>query len=94
MRKRTGDVMRMPAVVLAGRSLLSLMDDCNWLNQTVLQSLARSDTAWFADGELGELYHDSLGGQKWLTYQRYDLRFESKWLRQTLGLEIACRSAP
>jgi hypothetical protein len=29
------------------------------------------------------------GGRKWLTYQRYDLRFQSKWLKETLGLDIA-----
>ncbi|HKE22453.1 MAG TPA: patatin-like phospholipase family protein, partial [Bryobacteraceae bacterium] len=49
------DIMRMPAAGLAGRSLLNLMDDCSWLNQTVLQWIARSDTAWPVDWEIGDL---------------------------------------
>jgi hypothetical protein len=89
MSENCDDVMRMPAAGLAGRSLLNLMDDCSWLNQTVLQWIARSDTAWPVDTEIGDLRDDSLGGRKWLTYQRYDLRFQSTWLRETLDLDIA-----
>jgi hypothetical protein len=87
--EKCDDIMRMPAAGLAGRSLLNLMDDCSWLNQAVLQWIARSDTAWQVDSELGDLQSDTFGGQKWLTYQRYDLRFQSKWLKETLGLDIA-----
>jgi len=89
MSEKCDDVMRMPAAGLAGRSLLNLMDDCSWLNQTVLQWIAKSDTAWPVDREVGDLGNDSLGGQKWLTYQRYDLRFQNKWLKETLSLDIA-----
>jgi len=91
MREKCDDVMRMPAASLAGRSLLNLMDDCSWLNQTVLQWIARSDTAWFVDSELRDLGNDSLGGKKWLTYQRYDLHFQSKWLKDKVQLDIADR---
>ena len=91
MSEKCDDVMRMPAAGLAGRSLVNLMDDCSWLNQTVLQWIARSDTAWPVDRELGDLRNDSFGGQKWLTYQRYDLRFQSKWLKDELSLDIADR---
>ena len=72
------------------KRVLNLMDDCSWLNQTMLQWIAKSDTAWPVDRELGD-FHDSFGGQKWLTYQRYDLRFQSKWLKDNLGLDIADR---
>jgi hypothetical protein len=91
MREDCDDVMRMPAGSLAGRSLLNLMDDCSWLNQAVLQWIGKSDTAWFVDRELRDLGNDSLGGKKWLTYQRYDLHFEKDWLKKNLGLDFADR---
>lgn len=60
-------------------ALLSLMDDCAALQETMLQWLSSSPTARQIDRELGDLRHDLLSGSPSLTYLRYnvDLRQEN-----------------
>lgn len=80
-------VLDMPAVALAGQSVLSIMADCDWLNQTILQWLSRSPTAWPIDSEIESLDDDLLGGgEPLLHYLRYNVRFERDWLQHTLNL--------
>jgi hypothetical protein len=81
--------MGMPAVQLAGQSLLSLMADADWLGQTVLQWLSRSPTPWVIDREVGDLKDDMLGGQEFLTYLRYNVLFDSSWIKDHLQVERA-----
>lgn len=84
------EVLKMPAVQLAGQAVLSIMDDCNWLNQTILQWLSRSPTAWQIDSEIEDLGQDVLGGgEPLLHYLRYNLFFDSGWLKQNLNIELA-----
>jgi len=60
-------------------ALLSLMDDCASLQETLLQWLSNSPTARPIDRELGDLRHDLVAGAPLLSYLRYnvDLREES-----------------
>lgn len=65
--------------VHAIKVLLSLMDDCASLQETLLQWLSSSPTAREIDSELGDLSHDLVAGTPLLSYLRYnvDLRQES-----------------
>jgi patatin-like phospholipase/acyl hydrolase len=83
------ETMRMPAVMLAAQSMLSIMEDANWLNQAILQWMGRSATAWEIDSEIGDLTTDSLGGRgAMISYQRYDVALRPSWLRSALNLEM------
>jgi hypothetical protein len=83
------EVMGMPAVMLAAQSMLSIMDDANWLSQAILQWMGRSATGWSIDAEIGDLASDSLGGgRSMISYQRYDVSLEPSWLRTTLSVAM------
>jgi hypothetical protein len=60
-------------------ALLSLMNDCASLQETILQWMSSSPTAQEIDRELGDLGNDLLAGTPLLSYLRYnvDLRKES-----------------
>lgn len=53
-----------------------LMQDASWQNQTILQWLSNSPTAWEIDGEIGDLSGDVMGAgddnSGLLTYMRYN----------------------
>jgi hypothetical protein len=83
---------RTPAVQMAVQSLLSIMNDCDWLNQTILQWLSQSPTAWEIDAEIGDLRSDLLGGQPQLSYLRYNVLLDPDWLQTTLGVETDARN--
>lgn len=57
----------------AVKSLLSLMQDCADLQQTLLQWMSASPTARVIDREVGNLQHDVLGGTPLISYLRYDV---------------------
>jgi uncharacterized protein len=82
------EVMDMKAAELGVRGLASLMDDASALNETVLQWMSASDTAHEIDREIGDLSGDILGGGKpFLTYLRYDVRFDDPALKDMLSPE-------
>jgi hypothetical protein len=78
---------------MAVQSLLSIMNDCDWLNQTILQWLSQSPTAWEIDAEIGDLRSDLLGGQPQLSYLRYNVLLDHDWLQTTLGIDTDARDA-
>jgi hypothetical protein len=82
-------LMKMPALRLAAESVVSIMQDANWLGQAVLQWMSRSPTAWTIDGEVGDLESDVLGsGQALMSYLRYEVALEPRWLEDTVGLHL------
>ncbi len=87
-RLDTDKVMSYPAADLARRALLSLMDDCSALDQIMLQWMSRSPTKSKIDSEIGDLANDKLGGLEFLTYLRYDVKFEERWIHDVLGETI------
>jgi hypothetical protein len=78
----------MPAAVLAVTALRSIMQDCNWLNQALLQWMATSPTPWPIDSEVGNLAVDQLGEKPLLDYVRYDAPLSAVWLEAKLGLHL------
>jgi len=89
LRLETSEVLDMSAVRLAGQSILSIMADCDWLTQTMMQWLSNSPTAWPIDRESGNLEQDILGDrQAMLHYLRYNVRFDPQWLKQELDIII------
>jgi predicted acylesterase/phospholipase RssA len=66
------------------KALMSIMDDCNELVETMLQWMAATDTARKIDSEIGALINDQIAQQLLLTYQRYNVEFNSKWLRDII----------
>jgi hypothetical protein len=40
------------------------------------------------NSELGDLSGDLLGGHKFLSYLRYNVRFDSNWLKEHLDVEM------
>lgn len=82
------DVVKMPAIKLAAESVVSIMQDANWLGQAVLQWMSRSPTPWEIDAEVGDLSADVLGGgPAMMSYLRYELALQPHWLSKTLGIE-------
>ncbi len=77
-----------PAVTLAVLALRSMMEDCSWLGQTMLQYLGTSPAPWMIDSEVGDLSADRLGPEPSLHYQRYDLEFSPRWLARELGMTV------
>jgi predicted acylesterase/phospholipase RssA len=75
------------AAAHAFRSLLSLMEDCAALQETLLQWMSHSPTARVIDGELGSLADDLLGGAAALSYARYNVDLQPAALRALLGDE-------
>jgi hypothetical protein len=87
---RPEDVMKMPAVKLAAQSVMSIMEDANWLGQAILQWMARSSTGWTIDSEVGDLQSDALGGgPAMISYQRYDVALRPDWIKDTIGMALS-----
>jgi hypothetical protein len=61
------------AAQAALKALLSLMDDCASLQETLLQWMSSSRTARPIDREIGDLGQDLVGGAALLSYLRYNV---------------------
>jgi hypothetical protein len=92
-RMEPAEVMEMPAIQLAAQSVISIMGDCDWLGQTVLQWLSQSATPWKIDSEMGDLQQDVAGGRPLISYLRYTLAYDSGWLRNNLNIEMNDKDA-
>lgn len=57
----------------AVKALLSLMDDCGALVETMMQWMSASPTARAIDREVGDLGEDVIGGAPALSYLRYNV---------------------
>jgi len=63
-----------------------LMQDASWQNQTILQWMSQSPTAWHIDGEMGDLKNDFIGDQQPLiSYLRYNTWLEATALKNLTG---------
>jgi len=67
-----------------------LIDDGNWLTQTLMQYLSRSPTPWQIDLEVGDLSNDLLASEPQLTYLRYNVLLEEDYLEE-MGLPHLAR---
>jgi predicted acylesterase/phospholipase RssA len=59
-------------------ALLSLVNDCASLQETLLQWMSSSPTSREIDGEIGDLGNDLLAGIPLLTYLRYNLNLRKE----------------
>lgn len=81
-------IMDMPAAELGVRGLSSLMDDAAALNEQLLQWMSDSPTARIIDSEVGDLGQDVFGGgPPLLSYLRYNVEFDSDWLKTHIGVD-------
>ncbi|MEX2491722.1 MAG: patatin-like phospholipase family protein [Nitrospirales bacterium] len=82
------EVLSMSSVNVARQALMSLMNDCDALNQTMLQWMSRSPTAWKIDREIGDLQGDVLGGKELFSYLRYNVVLDRDWLKDNLNVDL------
>jgi predicted acylesterase/phospholipase RssA len=73
------------AAAHALRALISMMDDCASLQETLLQWMSRSLTARKIDSELGTLDGDLIGGAPLLSYVRYNVDLDPATITTLLG---------
>lgn len=66
----------------AVQSLVSLMDDCAALVETMLQWMSSSPTARVIDRELGDLRHDLLAPMPLVSYLRYNVELTPERVRE------------
>ncbi len=78
-----------PSILLALRSLHSVVSDSMDLGQTLLQWMGRCPTLREIDREIGDLCNDQFAGGKVLQYIRYNIEIERQWLNETLGVRLA-----
>jgi hypothetical protein len=64
------------------------MSECDWLGQTLLQWWSDSPTAARINSEIGDLRDDLMGGRKFLSYLRYNVRFDRGWIKENIGVEL------
>lgn len=76
-------------------SLQMMMDGADELNRALLQMFSdpKSPTAQIIDKEQGAAESKSLGLHDMLTYLRYNVRLESKWLDENLNMSITDKEA-
>jgi predicted acylesterase/phospholipase RssA len=75
------DPRRTPSQIAAQgaiKALLSLMDDCAALVETMMQWMSSSPTAREIDSEIGDLRDDQVAGAPLLSYLRYNVKLSEE----------------
>jgi hypothetical protein len=80
----------------AVEALQGLIADTNALNLTLLQMLAKPNKRWTINGEIDDQRDDLLVNMNGvehplLSFARYDVKLEEKWLREKLGRRFSKR---
>lgn len=82
--------------IFAVKALLGLISDAQNLSLTLMQWFSAPDRPWPINSEIGVMVGDLLspseedgGPRPLLSFVRYDVRLEKKWLEQTLGRTMA-----
>ena len=88
IRLSANEVMDMSSAKVSIQALTTLMNDCDAMNQTILQWMSRSPTAWKIDREIGDLQGDVLGGRELFSYLRYNAVLDREWLQNHLGVDL------
>ena len=91
IRLSANEVMDMSSASVSLQALTSLMNDCDAMNQTILQWMSRSPTAWKIDRVIGNLQGDVLGGRELFSYLRYNVVLDREWLQTNLGVDLKAR---
>jgi hypothetical protein len=88
IRMPAKDIMDMSSAKVAFQALASLMNDCDAMNQTMLQWMSRSPIAWTIDREIGDLQNDVMGGKELFSYFRYNVVLDRDWLKDNLKVDL------
>lgn len=82
---------RQTSAQLGFKALYSMMNDSNWHTQAVLQWLGRSTQPWQIDSEMGDLSATAPFGRPMMSYERYEVLLQRKWLRDLVGRDYSDR---
>jgi len=80
---------RMLSGALGLYALRSIMTDCSWQAQGLLQWFGHCPQPWVIDSEMGTLADESLASHPLLTYLRYDVELTPEWLERELGMNLS-----
>jgi patatin-like phospholipase len=73
------------------QSLLSMMHDAQLSVLTQMQWMGQTATPWKLNSEILDLGNDGPPGGKMFRFLRYDVRLETDWLKDRLGIELGAR---
>ncbi len=79
----------LPSALLAAVSLESIINDCAWQAQAVLQWLGTCAAPWEIDCEAGDYSQNQAVAERLLRYQRYNILFDADWLLRELGVSLS-----
>ncbi|MEO1199636.1 MAG: patatin-like phospholipase family protein [Pseudomonadota bacterium] len=79
----------MTSAGLAIRALSGMIADGEQSVLTQMQLLAATDTPWVINSEIGDLGGFRLTPEPLLTYQRYNIRLDGKWLIDELATSLS-----
>lgn len=91
-RVKVGSGRMTPAVGFGGQALLGTMADNQAITLKLMQWLADPKRPWTINGEVDDLRWDNLGklvggSQSMLSFTRYNIKLEEKWLREKLDTD-------
>jgi Patatin-like phospholipase len=74
---------------LAIESLMSVIEDCTWSTQAIMQWLGATRVPWKIDSEIDTVSDAGPTAGKLFSYARYDLVLESGWLKEIADIDVA-----
>jgi hypothetical protein len=80
---------RMQNVTIALHALRTVMDDSQGLALALMQWFGQSPTPWSVNSEMQDLLHDLFPAGPLFRFLRYDVRLESGWLDEHLGVKLS-----
>jgi hypothetical protein len=78
---------------LAYYALMSLMTDAETLTLAQMQWMGECLTQWKINSEVGSLCDQVPQGGKMFRFMRYDVKLETDWLREELGVNVSEKDA-
>ncbi|TMJ01652.1 MAG: patatin [Alphaproteobacteria bacterium] len=80
---------RMQNITVALHALKTVMDDSQGLALALMQWFGESPTPWLVNSEMQDLMHDLFPAGPLFRFLRYDVRLESVWLTEHLGVTLS-----
>ena len=74
---------------LAYYALMSLMTDAESMTLAQMQWMGECLTSWEINSEVGSLCGEVPQGGKMFRFMRYDVKLETKWLREELDIKVS-----
>ena len=79
------------SAALAVHALRSVIDDCSFLGQTMLQWFGATPTPTTINSEIGDLSGDQLGAHSLFRYLRYNIEVSADWIGEKLRRPLTPR---